>query len=401
MNNMDFRKKTKSLLFGMEFTNGLRRSIMAALALIYFLSLGFNLVSVTTLFAISGIIMVLFEIPTGTIADYDSRKKSLIISHLLLAIAFLGVFLFTNFWFLAFFWILGDVAWTFSSGVSLAWAIDSLKYGRKKSKIVSLISRTSFFEKGGQIIGGIIGLVVVAINFKFIWLVVSITNLLMMFLILFYLEERNFKPEKTQKNYIKKSLVKTKESILYIFNKGNSNLRILLICGFLIVLSVSSFFIGVPLIFTEVLGLSPHYLAGMFTLFAVVSLITTNIVEKLHLKRGIRNLLLLMALFMGLSIMLFSLSPLLVISIIFLGIFTASETIYSIIEDSAKQHQFSSKIRASLGSIDSISWATSYSLGVFLAGLGISLLGLINTLVISGLICVFVSAIYLFCLSDN
>ena len=55
---MNFVKKTKSILYGMEFTHGIRRALMAALALIYFISLGFSVVSVTTLFAISGIIMM-------------------------------------------------------------------------------------------------------------------------------------------------------------------------------------------------------------------------------------------------------------------------------------------------------------------------------------------------------
>ena len=78
---MKLEKKTKSIAYGMEFSHGIRRAILGALALVYFLSLGFSVFSVTTLFAISGIVMMLFEFPTGAVADYDSRKKSLIISY--------------------------------------------------------------------------------------------------------------------------------------------------------------------------------------------------------------------------------------------------------------------------------------------------------------------------------
>ena len=37
---MNFEKKTKSILYGMEFTHGIRRALMGALALVYFISLG-------------------------------------------------------------------------------------------------------------------------------------------------------------------------------------------------------------------------------------------------------------------------------------------------------------------------------------------------------------------------
>ncbi len=140
---MNPKKKTKSILYGMEFTHGIRRALMGALVLVYFVSFGFNLMAITTLFAISGIIMILFEFPTGAIADYDSRKKSLMISFFLLSVAFFGLFLFKNFWLLAFSWILGDIAWTFSTGASSAWAIDSLKYAKNKSKIISLTKKKS------------------------------------------------------------------------------------------------------------------------------------------------------------------------------------------------------------------------------------------------------------------
>ena len=83
---MNFVRKTKSILYGLEFTHGIRRALMNALILVYFVSLGFNIIHITTLFAVSRIIMMFFEFPTGAIADYDSRKKSLFLEYLLLRI---------------------------------------------------------------------------------------------------------------------------------------------------------------------------------------------------------------------------------------------------------------------------------------------------------------------------
>ncbi len=189
---MKFSKKVKSLLYGMEFTHGMRRAIMGALGLIYFLSFGFNIISVTTLFAVSTIVRALFEFPTGAIADYDSRKKSIMI-------------------------------------------------GKKKSKIVSLISKGYFFEKGGHIIGGLIGLIIISLNFSFIWLFISISQIFMFFIVGIYMKEKNFKPEKVSHGYLKKSLIKAKESFNYIIHKKNKQLRTLMIGDFLGILGSGTF----------------------------------------------------------------------------------------------------------------------------------------------------------------
>ena len=193
--------------------------------------------------------MIFFEFPTGAIADYDSRKKSLMISFFLMFVSFLGIFLSNNFWALSSFWILSDIARTFSTGASSAWVIDALGYGKKKSKIVSLISRTYMFEKAGHIIGGLIGLVVIAISFRFIWLVISLSYLFLLFVAWRYMEERNFKPEKVPHNYLKKSLIKAKESFDYIIHKKNRQLRTLMFADFIGTISISAFFIGMPLFF--------------------------------------------------------------------------------------------------------------------------------------------------------
>ena len=54
---MRFSTKTKALNYGMEFTHGVRRALVGALMLVYLISLGFNVVAVTTLFAISTLII--------------------------------------------------------------------------------------------------------------------------------------------------------------------------------------------------------------------------------------------------------------------------------------------------------------------------------------------------------
>jgi len=381
---MKFSKKVKSLLYGMEFTHGMRRAIMGALGLIYFLSFGFNIISVTTLFAVSTIVRALFEFPTGAIADYDSRKKSIMISFFLMAIAFFGLFIFRNFWLLAGSWMLGDIAWAFYSGAGGAWSIDALKIGKKKSKIVSLISKGYFFEKGGHIIGGLIGLIIISLNFSFIWLFISISQIFMFFIVGIYMKEKNFKPEKVSHGYLKKSLIKAKESFNYIIHKKNKQLRTLMIGDFLGILGSGTFFIGMPLLFIQILNLNPGSLSGIIAFVAGLTIISPLIAEKIANKKGIKNSLVMFVSLGSMFVIAFALSNSIIFAIVFLTLLKISLTILNVIGDSAYHHEFDSKIRASLGSVNNIIWAIGFSISVFLAGFSINFLGVVNTLLISG-----------------
>jgi MFS family permease len=397
---MKFSTKVKILLYSMEVSHGIRRALMATLGIIYFLSFGFNIVSITTLFAISTIIMTFFEFPTGAIADYDSRKKSMMISYFLMAIAFFGLFIFENFWFLAVSWILGDIAWTFFSGCSSAWSIDALKIGKQKSKIVSLISKSYIFEKGGHIIGGLAGLILISINFRLIWLFVSVSQMFMFFIVWKYMEERNFKPEKVQCNYLKKSLIKAKESLSFILHKKNRQLRVLMLGDFIGILAQSAFFVGMPLLFVQVLGLNPESLSGIVTIIAGITILSPLIAERVANTKGIKYALVLFVFLESFFIFGFSLSNSVIFAIALLVLLRITLEILSVVGDSAYHHEFDSKIRASLGSASNVIWAIGNSISVFLAGLSIHFFGVVTTLLISGILVLIEALIYLFGLKE-
>jgi len=391
-----FTKKVKTLRNSMEFSHGMRRALVSALALVYFISLGFDIIWITTLFAISTIIMIFFEFPTGAIADYDSRKKSMMISFFLIFVSFLGIFLFKQFWVLVGFWILNDIAWTFTSGAGSAWAIDALKYAKQKSKLVKLISQGYFSEKFGHVIGGLIGFFVVAINFRFVWLLISLIYLGLFFIIGKYMEERNFKPEKVPHNYLKKSLIKAKESFQFIIHKKNRELRVLLLGGAFGVLAISLFFVTVPLFITETLNLNPEYISLIFSFIAVITMLGPFLAERLANKKGFRYALFFAWALISASMFIFSIPHAIVWAIVGLSIMSFAEVINDIIEDSARHHEFSSKLRASLVSTGSIIWAITNSLGIFFAGLGIKFLGILPVIFIAGGISFLTALIYLF-----
>lgn len=388
---MKFSTKVKAIWNSMEFSHGVRRALILALALVYFVQMGFSIVWITTLFAASSIFTMFLEFPTGAVADYDSRKKSLMISYFLFAVAFFGIYLTTNFWFIAAFWVISDVAWTFSTGAGSAWAIDALGIGKKKSKIVNLISRGYMFEKGGHIIGGLIGLVIISINFRLIWLVTGLFSLAVFLVIWRYMEERNFKPVKVQHGYLKKSWIKAGESYKFIIHKKNRNLRVLMSVNVLANIGFGMFYLAIPLFFTQILGLGAAFYSGLLGVMAVLSLGSPLLAEKLSGKKSFRHSLFSISAILGILIIGLATSKMLILVIILFAFLKVFETVLDVLDNSANHHEFDSKIRASLGSIGSINWNIANSTGVFLAGLGIVMFGVVPTLITSGWI-VFLTA---------
>jgi MFS family permease len=392
---MRFETKTKSLLYSMEFTHGLRRALMSGLGLVYFLSFGFSLTSITTLFSISVIIMTFFEFPTGAIADYDSRKKTIMISFFLMAIAFFGLFVFKSFWLLGASWILGDIAWTFYSGAGSAWSIDALNLGKQKSKIISLISKGYIFENGGNIIGGLIGLVVIAINFSFVWLFVSVSQIFMLLIVWKYMEERNFKPEKVQQGYVMKALIKAKESFNYIIHKKNKQLRVLLLGSIIGNFTFSAFFVCMPLLFTKLLGVTPDKLSGIASLVTAIAILSPFMAEKVTHKFGIRKSMISFVALVSVFVVIFALSKSLILAIASFAVIKVGLAAVSVVEDSAYQHQFDSKLRASLGSTNNIVWALAFAVSVFLTGYAVNFFGIVPTLIVSGCLVMIEAVVYI------
>ena len=71
--------------------------------------------------------VLLSETPTGVVADVQSRRRSLIVAQVLMAIAFIWGFSSTNFWVILPAQALTGFGWTFRSGADTAWVTDELK----------------------------------------------------------------------------------------------------------------------------------------------------------------------------------------------------------------------------------------------------------------------------------
>ncbi len=84
---------------------------------------------------------MLFEVPTGVVADAVSRRLSLMIAHVLVGLSMIATALSTSFGALLATQILWGIGWTFASGADVAWITDELDDGVRAPQVLAAQAR--------------------------------------------------------------------------------------------------------------------------------------------------------------------------------------------------------------------------------------------------------------------
>ncbi|MDQ3927678.1 MAG: MFS transporter [Chloroflexota bacterium] len=100
-----------------------------------------------------GIVSLLFEIPTGIMADTISRKWSLVIFHILVGVSMITTGLVTSFPALLGTQMLWGIAWTFASGADVAWITDELNHPERTAVVLAAQARWQQVGAAGGMLG--------------------------------------------------------------------------------------------------------------------------------------------------------------------------------------------------------------------------------------------------------
>jgi MFS family permease len=194
--------------------------IMAGYWVLFYLDLGLSLTTIGFLFATISLSTIIFEIPTGAIADTFGRKISVGLTYILVGLISFGVLLSgSNIILLFILFFLIGIAWTLESGAFEAWFIDTVKHKKKSKHLHKLLGRWGSIGGIGFIIGPLIGGYLVNFGYKLPYLVTAILMFLIGIIILTFGKEHYFKRKKLhiKKDY-KKMIKNTKFSIKYARN---------------------------------------------------------------------------------------------------------------------------------------------------------------------------------------
>lgn len=188
--------------------------------IIYFLLSGLNLFYVGILISIREVIVYIFEIPSGVIADRYGKKTELVICFVFYIFSFIIFFFADGFWMFAMAMALFALGEAFRSGThkSMIMAyIDKHEMVESKTKIYGL---TRSYSLIGSMISSLASIVLVLwlLDIKYLFLVAIIPYVADLFLILSYPEYLNDRKDEefTLKSFIKYNI----ESIKYTFTKS-------------------------------------------------------------------------------------------------------------------------------------------------------------------------------------
>jgi len=156
--------------------------------IIYFLMSGLDLFLVGILFSIREIIIYIFEIPSGVIADRYGKKTELVICFIFYILSFLMFFVADQFYLFAIAMILFALGEAFRSGTHKSMIMAFMDQENIKSSKTKIYGLTRSYSLIGSMIASLvsIGLVLYLPEIRFLFLVAIIPYILDLLLILSY-----------------------------------------------------------------------------------------------------------------------------------------------------------------------------------------------------------------------
>ncbi len=199
------------------FITGIISAIIAPVTIIYFQELGFSFIQISLIFAIPMFATLIFEIPTGAIADIFGRKFSVILSLILGGILTFIVPFFKGLIILVAIFFLSAVADTLSSGADEAWIVDLLKHKKKSNLVQHYYSRQLMFAGAGLVIGGVLsGIIISLIGMKGLWYIAGGMMILIAAILQFFGTEHFVKRKARVGKAIRETFKKSIEGFVYV-----------------------------------------------------------------------------------------------------------------------------------------------------------------------------------------
>jgi DHA3 family tetracycline resistance protein-like MFS transporter len=163
---------------------------------LYFRHYQINLFEIALLAATFEASILLFEMPTGLVADIYGRRISVILSAVF---SLISGFVFIFFPFLAGFVvaeILAGLGETLRSGALEAWLVDSLKHEGKEEKVKSAFAVGTKFKSAGNLLGLVLGGYLASLNMKLVWVPFTALFLILSLFLIMKMKEKYWSERK-------------------------------------------------------------------------------------------------------------------------------------------------------------------------------------------------------------
>ncbi len=355
---------------------------MPAFVIVYFRNFGLSVFQISLLTMMMPLFMLLFEIPTGAVADIYGRKFSVLIGTVIEGFALLSIFFLNNYYALMFAFAMVGFGSTFNSGAREAWITDLIKK-RDKNLLHKYFAKYGSINSFALVISVIIGVFFVKkFGISIIWIVAGI-SFFITFLLLSFAKEDFIRKKVRIKNSFNKI---KKQSIVSIkYAKNHPVLFLFLIASAIIVFAelFSGDFAWVTLL--QELNFPEYAFGYMWSALGLMgifgSLLSLKFMKKGKERKFILITIILAAIVSLLIIFVESVGFALVIllsSLFFFHLRRPAERTYF--------HKFiPNKLRATVGSVESMLIGIIGIIAMPIAGLSVDLIGARYTILISAL----------------
>lgn len=238
-NKFGIKSKNILLIYSSAIIGGLLFFI--PILALYFERTLFTVTNVALIFSIEAVALVIFEIPTGAIADLFGRKKTIILAHIVALSALVFLYIGGSMKMFVFYAILSALAMALTSGTVSALIYDTLKEEKKEQYYKKIIGTSYALWPIGASVGAIIGGYLAKVSLSFPVLISFIPISVVLILTLF-LKEPNY--EKEEYRNVFRHIFGSLKIIL-----ENKQLIILLIGGFILMAFGESIHLLKPLFF--------------------------------------------------------------------------------------------------------------------------------------------------------
>jgi MFS family permease len=255
---------------------------------IYFLQIGLSIFQIGTITAFYSLVTLLFEIPTGSFADIYGRKYSVILGGIISIIALSLLYVFKNYWAIFLLFGLLGFAHTFASGATEAWKVDLIKK-RNKKLLNNFMMKTHSIESTGIVISGLIGAFIVhLLGTSSIWLFGAFAFFVSIVILLFAREHFVKNKMPTTTSFSKISL-QTKNTVVYAYR--HHVIFWLFLASFILtfVMSANSRLIWTP--FLKLFNFPDYAFGYLWSLAGLVGIVAPLFSRKLLKKNNEKKLL--------------------------------------------------------------------------------------------------------------
>ncbi len=230
--------------------------------------------------------IVVFEIPTGIVADVLGRKLSWLLS---LLFSGLGMMLYSQMHSLPGF-ILAEVfvgiGLTFSSGALTAWVIDEISHHGGGISNIDVLGKGHTLGNLAHVAGALLGGFVGTITLSSVWLVGGALHLVIAVVSAKVMAENGWQRKKTSSTLARQMVAQWKEGYQSI--RRHQNFAVLFVAGMILAFSVQGFNMQWAPHFRETLPIwgVGIFAAGMFAFLAAGSYLATRLNNRLASPKG-------------------------------------------------------------------------------------------------------------------